>query len=100
MTDMNRLLQDARNAQKLAVAPYSDFSVGAALLSCRGQIYTGCNIEVRAYGLTICAERVAIFKAISEGELQFQSLVVVLIPATFVLLAEPAGRSFLNLPPI
>ena len=58
----------AENAIKLAYAPYSNFKVGAAVLAKSGKVYTGCNIENASYGLSICAERVAIFKAISERE--------------------------------
>ena len=61
------LLKIAKNAQKNAYAPYSKFKVGAALLCKSGKIYTGCNIENISFGLTVCAERVALFKAVSEG---------------------------------
>lgn len=60
----------------LAYVPYSNFPVGAALLSKTGEIFTGCNIENASYGLSNCAERTAIFKAISEGEHQFEKLLV------------------------
>ena len=59
------LIQEAKKARERAYTPYSNFQVGAALLTERGQIYTGCNIENAAYGPTICAERCAIFKAVS-----------------------------------
>ena len=62
------LMEKARNAMKLAYAPYSNFKVGAAVLAKSGMVYTGCNIENTSYGLSMCAERVAIFKAISERE--------------------------------
>ena len=68
MTDSNALLAAARAARENAHAPYSEFKVGAALRAKSGKIYTGCNVENSTYGLTLCAERVAIFKAISEGE--------------------------------
>jgi len=75
--DAKELLEIAREAQGRAYAPYSNFPVGAALLSAGGRVYTGCNVEISSYGLTCCAERVAFFKAISEGEREFQALAVV-----------------------
>jgi len=72
-----RLLEIAQKAQCNAYAPYSRFRVGAALLSKSGKVYTGCNVEISSYGLTICAERVAVFKAVSEGELEFEAMAVV-----------------------
>jgi cytidine deaminase len=77
MTDSNSLLAAARAARENAHAPYSNFRVGAALRAKSGQIYTGCNVENATYGLTVCAERVAIFKAISEGERGFDAIAVV-----------------------
>lgn len=71
------LIGIAKEAQSKAFAPYSHFRVGAALVSKSGKIYTGCNIENSSYSLTCCAERVAIFKAISEGETQFKSITIV-----------------------
>lgn len=71
------LLKAAVAAKKMAVAPYSRFRVGAALLTPRGRVYTGCNIESSSYSLTVCAERTAIFKAISEGERRFHAIAVV-----------------------
>ncbi len=76
MSDEN-LIEAAKQAREKAFAPYSNFKVGAAIRIKKGKIYTGCNIENASYGLTICAERVAIFKAISEGEKEFDGLVVV-----------------------
>lgn len=67
----------AKDAMKYAYAPYSKFSVGAALLTQDDSIYTGCNIENASYGATICAERVAIFKAISEGQRSFKKIAIV-----------------------
>jgi cytidine deaminase len=61
------LIERAKKARLAAHAPYSNFGVGAALLTADGRVYTGCNIENSAYGLSMCAERVAIFKAVSEG---------------------------------
>lgn len=73
----SKLIATAKAAQRRAHAPYSKFKVGAALLTKSGQIYTGCNVENASYGLTICAERVAITKAVSEGHRQFQAIAVV-----------------------
>jgi cytidine deaminase len=71
------LVGAARAARERAIADYSKFRVGAALETADGQIVTGCNIENATYGLTMCAERVAIFKALSEGHRAFRRLVVV-----------------------
>ncbi len=71
-----KLIKKALEARTRAVAPYSGFNVGAALLSEDGGIFTGCNIENSTYGLTVCAERVAIFKALSEGVRKFKSLAI------------------------
>jgi cytidine deaminase len=65
---MNDLLHEAREAAKNAVVPYSNFPVGAAVETASGQIVRGCNIESASYGLTCCAERVAIFSALAAGE--------------------------------
>lgn len=70
------LIQQSLNAKKSAFAPYSEFKVGAVLVTKGKQIYTGCNIESSSYGLTICAERVAMFKAISEGERDFSKIFI------------------------
>jgi cytidine deaminase len=67
----------ARQARQRAHAPYSKFKVGAALRARSGEIVTGCNIENASYGLTLCAERVAVFKAVSEGLGKFDVVVVV-----------------------
>jgi cytidine deaminase len=75
--DDARLVDAARAARERAVAPYSRFKVGAALATADGRIHTGCNVENASYGLTMCAERVAIFKALSEGDRQFSAIVVV-----------------------
>jgi len=72
-----KLLTAAKAAQKQAHAPYSKFRVGAALLTKSGKIYTGCNVENASYGLTICAERVAITKAVSEGQRKFTAIACV-----------------------
>jgi len=73
---MDTLLTVALTAREHAFAPFSKFKVGAALESQAGQIFTGCNIENATYGLTLCAERVAMFKAISEGARQFRRVAV------------------------
>ena len=77
MSDADRLVAAARQAREGAVAPYSQFKVGAALEAADGTIITGCNIENASYGLTMCAERVAVFKAVSEGHRRFRRIAVV-----------------------
>jgi cytidine deaminase len=74
---MKNLIEKATEARENAHAPFSNFKVGAALLTESGEIFTGCNVENASYGLTMCAERVAIFKAISEGKKDFTQLAVV-----------------------
>ena len=74
--DAKLLAQKATEAKSKALPTYSNFHVGAALLTEDGKVYTGCNIESSSYSLTICAERTAIFKAISEGERKFKALAV------------------------
>jgi cytidine deaminase len=71
------LLAGATEAMKRAWSPYSGFSVGAALLADDGRMFTGCNVENASYGLTMCAERAAVFKAVSEGARDFRRLVLV-----------------------
>jgi cytidine deaminase len=71
------LIGAARAARERSVTPFSNFRVGAAVETEDGRIYTGCNIESASYGLTVCAERVAIWKALSEGERRFKRLAVV-----------------------
>jgi cytidine deaminase len=71
------LIQTALEARKWAYAPYSNYAVGAALLTTSGRIYDGVNVENAVYPTTICAERVAVFKAVSEGERDFQAIAVV-----------------------
>jgi cytidine deaminase len=73
---MNKLLEAALKARDNAHAPFSKFKVGAAIEDQSGRIFTGCNIENATYGLTICAERVAVFKAISEGARKFKRIAV------------------------
>ncbi len=77
LIDWTDLLQQAINARNYAYAPYSHYKVGAALLTKSGQVYTGCNIENAGYSSTICAERTAIFKAVSVGELDFVAMAIV-----------------------
>ena len=72
-----KLIAAAKAAQRNAHAPYSKFRVGAALLTRSGKVYTGVNVENASYGLTNCAERVAVGKAVSEGHRQFQAIAVV-----------------------
>ncbi len=76
MTDVE-LMQAAVEARKMAYAPYSGFRVGAALLGKSGKVYTGCNVENAGYSPTNCAERTALFKAVSEGEQEFVSIAIV-----------------------
>ena len=71
------LIDVAKKARENAVAPYSNFKVGAALETESGEVFTGCNVENASYGLTVCAERVAIWKALSEGEREFRQIVVI-----------------------
>ena len=76
MTD-DKLIASAAAARERAYAPYSNFKVGAALKARSGRVYTGCNVENAAYGPSMCAERTAIFKAVSEGEREFEAIAVV-----------------------
>lgn len=72
-----KLVDTARKARLRAHAPFSRFRVGAALLGFSGRIYRGCNVENSSYGLTICAERTAMFTAITEGERKFKAIAIV-----------------------
>ncbi|MGI9167751.1 MAG: cytidine deaminase [Pyrinomonadaceae bacterium] len=74
---LQSLVEDATRARLQSVAPFSKFLVGAAVRTENGKVYIGCNVESASYGLTVCAERVAIWKALSEGERQFTELAVV-----------------------
>lgn len=75
--EREQLIAAAREARRWAYAPYSKYAVGAALLSKSGRIYEGVNVENAVYPMTICAERVAVFKAVSEGEREFAAIAVV-----------------------
>lgn len=79
MTEISNkdLIAQALAARQHAYVPYSSYPVGAALLTKSGKVYTGVNVENAAYPVTMCAERVAVFKAISEGEMDFQAMAVV-----------------------
>ncbi len=74
--DNKTLLEMAEAARENAYVPYSEFRVGAALLTKKGKVYTGCNVEIASFGATNCAERTAIFKAISEGEKEFEKIAI------------------------
>lgn len=82
------LIEAAKNARLQSIAPFSKFLVGAAVRTAGGKVYIGCNIESASYGLTVCAERVAIWKALSEGEREFTELAVVADTET---LTPPCG---------
>jgi cytidine deaminase len=91
LDDIEPLVEAARQARLHSVSPFSNFSVGAAVRTASGKVYTGCNIESASYGLTVCAERVAIWKALSElseDERQFTALAVVADTET---LTPPCG---------
>jgi cytidine deaminase len=86
--DYDALISAAKHARENAHAQFSNFKVGAALRTVSGRIFGGCNVENATYGLTVCAERVAIFKAISEGERRFDAIAVVTDTPT---LTSPCG---------
>jgi cytidine deaminase len=88
MSEHDTLMIAARVARDNAYAPFSNFRVGAAVRAKSGRIFSGCNVENAVYGLTLCAERVAIFKAISEGERGFDAIAVVADTET---LTPPCG---------
>jgi cytidine deaminase len=77
MTEYDALIAAAKQARENAHAPYSNFRVGAALRAKSGRVFSGCNVENATLGLTCCAERTAIFKAISEGERGFEAIAIV-----------------------
>ena len=74
---LQELLETAKGARLRSIAPFSNFLVGAAIKTAKGKVYIGCNVESASYGLTVCAERVAIWKALSEGEREFTELAIV-----------------------
>jgi len=82
------LLAKAQSARESAYAPYSGFRVGAALRTAQGDMYTGCNVENASYGLAICAERTALFRAVCDGRREFSALAVVVDGEN---LAKPCG---------
>ena len=86
--DFEPLIEAAKRARLQSVAPFSNFLVGAAVRAGSGKVYTGCNVESASYGLTVCAERIAIWKALSEGERQFTELAIVADTET---LTPPCG---------
>jgi len=87
---MKELIKAAISACDMAYIPFSGFSVGAAIMTKSGKIYKGCNIENSSYSATVCAERVALFKAVSEGEREFKTLALV---------AKKDGEIVENCPP-
>ena len=80
MTDLE-LMRLAEDARAYSYTPYSHFAVGAALLTKSGKVYTGCNIENASYTPTVCAERTAVFKAVSEGKREFAAIAIIGGPA-------------------
>lgn len=74
--DYNLLMNKAKEASKMSYSPFSRFAVGASVLAKSGKIYSGCNVENSSFGMTICAERCAIFKAISEGEKEILAVAI------------------------
>jgi cytidine deaminase len=83
-----QLAKRAQAARKHSFSPYSQFRVGAAIITKSGKVYTGCNIENSSFGLTICAERTAIFKAVSEGEREFTAIAIATDETRFI---SPCG---------
>lgn len=86
--DYNSLAEEAVKAKSKSLPTYSNFQVGAALLTKDEKVFTGCNIESSSYSLTICAERTAIFKAISEGERDFKAIAIASDASDFI---SPCG---------
>ena len=87
-----QLILEAIEARKQAYVPYSKFQVGAALLTRDGKVYRGCNVENASYGLCNCAERTALFKAVSEGDNEFVAIAVVEIQSVQYLLVEHVDK--------
>lgn len=87
MTD-RELMAKAKEAMRLAYAPYSEFKVGAALLAKDGRVFTGCNVENASYGAAICAERTAVVKAVSEGVREFEKIAITASSGDY---ASPCG---------
>ena len=85
---LQQLVETAKGARLRSIAPFSNFLVGAAVKTAEGKVYTGGNVESASYGLTVCAERVAIWKALTEGERQFTELAIVADTET---LTPPCG---------
>ena len=77
MVDVQELIKIAQEAMEKAYAPYSGFKVGAAILTTDGKVFSGCNVENASYGATICAERCAAIKAVSEGNTSFSKIIIV-----------------------
>ena len=75
--EINKLIEKAKMARENAYVPYSNFKVGAVLETESGKIFTGANVENSSFGLSMCAERVAIFKAVSEGETKFKRMIII-----------------------
>jgi len=97
MSDLE-LIELATQARLKAHVPYSNFKVGAALLGKSGKVYTGCNVECSSYGISLCAERTALVKAISEGEKEFEAIAVVAGKEDELIYTTPCGacRQFLS----
>lgn len=88
--NLEELVEAAKAVREKAYAPYSNFKVGAALLTKEGKVFTGCNVESASYGLTVCAERVAIWKAVSEGEAESEIEAIAVVADTHEL-TPPCG---------
>lgn len=97
MSDIE-LLELAAKAKEKAYVPYSHFKVGAALLTKNGKVYTGCNVECSSYGISLCAERTALVKAVSEGEKEFEAIAIVGGKEDTLTYTAPCGacRQFLS----
>ncbi len=76
MYNYEQLMEKAKEASKMSYSPFSKFAVGAAVLTGSGKVYSGCNVQNSSYGMTICAERCAIFKAVSEGEKEILAVAI------------------------